>query len=448
MAIGLHFFLRWNFERSFSKYVQNQELEQLDKISERLTNHFKLNRSWDFLIGNHHLWQRLHRDMDQPPGKPPRRARMPNPTQPSMSPPHQLGPRLVLLDVNKKLIIGGQKNPGGLELRSVYYKDRIIAYLGVNPPKTLLYARDRYFVKDQTSFFVLITFGMVIFSILLSYPVTMHLLRPINALTNGTRRLIAGQFKSRIKITTRDELGLLSKDFNTLAASLEKNELNRQQLVADTSHELRTPLAILRAEVEAIQDGIRLPSKENIAALHGEIMHLERLIGDLYALSKSDAGSLNYKKTDINIIEILGNTIDLFEKRLENKGLRIEKCLALNKPFILLADADRIQQLFTNILENSLRYTESPGTVKISQESISRHLVITFEDSAPNVPVAQLSNLFDRLYRVEESRNRATGGSGLGLAICKNIVDAHEGEIVAEPSTLGGVLIKISLPIK
>lgn len=454
VALGLHTFLRWNFDRGFSKYIQNQELEQLDRLSERLIDQYKTHGSWQFIINNHQGWRRLHNDtasskLIKKHPRPIKKGNIP-PNPPPYQNPTDIGPRLVLFDVDKNWVIGAEGFPDSrenLELRPISDNDVTIGYLGLVSAKEFRYERDRHFVKDQTDAFAMIAIFMIALSLLLSYPVTMHLLRPIHALKKGTRELIAGKFKTRIPITTGDELGHLSTDFNSLATTLDKNEQSRRQWVADISHELRTPLTILRGEVEAIQDGIRKPEPDTIEALHGEIMHLERLVGDLYELSMSDAGALNYKRVKVYPVTILQNTIDSFSHRTGFNDLAINTDIESSTPFTILADPDRLQQLFVNILENSLRYTDYPGRIKSSLTVTNQNMVVTFEDSSPGVAPEKLPRIFNRFFRVEESRNRKSGGAGLGLAICKNIVEAHQGDITAESSHLGGILITITIPI-
>lgn len=454
VATSLHSFLRWNFGRGFSKYVQSQELEQLDKLSEELTSLYEKNSNWQVLVGNHSLWRQLHNAMASSSQKTERkdmgkRERRRPPHFPPHGEPNDIGPRLILFDLNKNRVIGGEDSPGNLnnlELRPITDGENTLGYLALIPVKELQYDRDKSFVKKQTDFFALIAVFMVALSLLLSYPVTMHLLRPVNALKKGTRKLIAGRFKTRIPVTTTDELGQLSYDFNILAKTLEKNEQNRQQWVADISHELRTPLAILRGEVEAIQDGIRQPEPQVIDAVHGEIMHLERMVGDLYELSMSDIGALNYKRVDVDPIAILAGTVELFEQRVGSQELSVNIHLPVEAPCSVVADPDRLQQLFINLLENSLRYTDLPGKIEITLEIVQTNIIISFEDSSPGISPEQLPKLFDRLYRGEGSRNRGTGGAGLGLAICKNIVEAHQGKIMADNSPLGGILIQVEIP--
>ena len=460
VAVGLFFFLQWSFDRGFLNYVKSQELEQLDRLAYQLTGYYTQQGNWQFIAENHPLWQQVHRDTSPFPQEKERGHLQdekifanipPLPPRGILPPraPRNLGPRIVLFDANKKWIIGGPADVNlrsNLTMRPIIHEEKTIGYLGLIPFSELSHSRDLLFVEQQTESFVLITIVMVGLSLLLTFPVTISLLRPINSLTRGTRQLIAGHFKTRIPVSTGDELGRLSDDFNILAKTLEKNEKNRQLWVADISHELRTPLAVLRGEVEALQDGIRQPEPDTIAALHGEIIHLERMVNDLYELSMSDIGALNYKRVEVNPAGILAGTIELFEQRVMQKGLELITELSDNTICSLVADPDRLHQLFTNLLENSLRYTDAPGIVKIKLEILKKLVVIHFQDSSPGVAPDQYARLFDRLYRVEESRNRDTGGAGLGLAICKNIVEAHQGTIDTDSSPFGGIWVKIQLP--
>ncbi|MGB3211740.1 MAG: ATP-binding protein [Desulforhopalus sp.] len=459
VGASLFFFLQWNFDRGFLNYVKSQELEQMDRLSGQLSAYYNHHGNWQFITQNHPLWQRLHTNALSPPqmgegfGNLGRENRGASPSPPpGLMPPRDprgLGPRIILFDADKKRIIGGPSSDVGknLSLRPISYEEKVIGYLGLMPVREISYSGDLLFLEQQTESFILITVVIVALSLLLSYPVTIQLLRPINALTEGTRKLIAGQFKTRIPVTTGDELGRLSDDFNILAMTLEKNEHNRQQWVADISHELRTPLSVLRGEIEALQDGIRQAEPQTVDAIHREIMRFERLVGDLYELSMSDIGALNYKYMEVNPVGILQETTEMFEQRFRQKELKLSTDLEVAVSSLILADPDRLQQLFANLLENSLRYTDAPGRLEVKLEREKDYLAIHFLDSCPGVSSGQLPKLFDRLYRVERSRNRGTGGVGLGLAICKNIVEAHQGRIEAGKSPLGGVWVKIKLPL-
>lgn len=462
VAIALVYFLQWNFDRGFLNYVNNQELEQLDLLQKRLIGLYADQGDWSFMVENHELWQQLHGEIRYSHrGKglndlasafpPPPLHGKPRPPQASQMPPppggpDRIGPRLMLLDNDKQKIIGGlPARDKRMALHPMHYQSRVIGYLGVIPVKELSDAGDLLFVEQQTVSFILVTGVMILLSLLVSLSITSHLLRPINALIEGTRKLISGWFTTRIPVTTGDELGTLSAHFNNLALTLEENEKARQQWVADISHELRTPLAILQGEVEAMQDGIEATDAQSLESLHSEILHLGRLVNDLYELSMTDIGALNYKKIAVDPIAILMETYELFEQRFHKQGLSV-RYLGEENGAPILADPDRLQQLFTNVLENSLRYTSSPGEVEVHAGATNEAIHLTFMDSGPGVTADQLPRVFDRLFRAEKSRSREKGGAGLGMAICKNIVEAHLGIIQADHSPLGGLKVTITLP--
>ena len=221
----------------------------------------------------------------------------------------------------------------------------------------------------------------------------------------------------------------------------------RRQWISDVSHELRTPLAILRGEIEALQDGVRKPDAQTFGSLHSEVVRIGGLVDDLHFLFALDSQNLVLERTKLDAVEVLGDVVALFRRRLEERGLRLDVRVEEGTTARIDGNEDRLKQVFGNILENALRYADAPGTLRIRALSSEGELRIRFEDSGPGVPQASLGRLFDRLYRVDSPRSRESGGSGLGLAICKQIVEAFDGSIAAESSTLGGLSITIDFPL-
>jgi two-component system, OmpR family, sensor histidine kinase BaeS len=213
------------------------------------------------------------------------------------------------------------------------------------------------------------------------------------------------------------------------------------------SHELRTPLAIIRGELEALEDGVRRFDAEAIKSLQMEVGTLSKLIDDLYQLSLADLGAMVYRKTDLDIGRLLANTTEVFQERFRKADMTLELRLPAT-PVTIYADENRLHQLFSNLIENSLRYTNAGGCLRIECSAAGGALTIELMDSAPGVDEKNLPRLFERFYRVEASRNRASGGAGLGLAICRAIVEAHDGAIAAQPSPLGGLWLTIRLPLE
>ena len=447
VAGGLFFFLQWSFDRGFLNYINSQELRQLDVMAEELATFYRKTGSWMGLQDNHFLWMDMQRQVFRP--KLPENA-ADLPTGPP--PPHEpsgITRRLVLLDGDGNRIIGG----GPFELESDFTTLPIqsgavtVGHLGLIPITEVSSTGELRFVKEQQTTFALVAVMMLAISTIFTFPVAIHLLQPINSLTEGTMRLIGGKFSTRIPVTRSDELGRLSEHFNILAMTLEKNEDSRRRWIADISHELRTPLAVLRGELEALLDGIRSTGPETLEPLHGEILHMERLVGDLYELSMSDIGALTYRKVPMDAVGILQGAVELFEKRYAEKGLEIVLDIPGAPVPLLLGDPDRMQQLFSNLLENSLKYTDAPGTLTIRIRGTDRRITFSFEDSAPGVTAEQLPLLFERLYRTDPSRQKRRCGAGLGLAICTNIVEAHQGTISSYNSPEGGLGIRVELPV-
>ena len=226
---------------------------------------------------------------------------------------------------------------------------------------------------------------------------------------------------------------------------LERTERSRREWVADVSHELRTPLATVRAEVEALQDGVRPLSPQAVDSLHLDIIRLGRLVDDLYDLSRSDLGALSYHKESLDPSAVLRADLQALSSEFEKPRIAIE--LNADAGVRVHGDADRLAQLFRNILTNSLRYTDADGRLKVDVVRDCDWVIVSFEDSSPGVPAADLPHLLERFHRVERSRNRGTGGAGLGLTICESIAAAHGGRIEVRHGLLGGLGVQVWLPV-
>jgi two-component system sensor histidine kinase BaeS len=220
----------------------------------------------------------------------------------------------------------------------------------------------------------------------------------------------------------------------------------RREYMADISHELRTPLAVLRGELEAMEDGIHPVTPEALRALQAEVGALTQLVADLHELALADVGALTHQKEDLDLTDFLARDAEAWRARCEGAGLTLTLRLPA-QPLCLSADPARLRQLLHNLLDNALRYTAAGGELHLTLASGDGCAEIAVEDSPPGVPDELLPRLFERFFRVERSRGRAGGGSGLGLAICQSIAQAHGGSIEARHSPLGGLGIHIRLPL-
>ncbi|MDD2851414.1 MAG: ATP-binding protein [Desulfuromonadaceae bacterium] len=458
--------MQWNISRGFLKFINSVEQSGVSRLTGKLEEFYRSEQKWDLLRSDPARWNRLIAvSMPQVgpphgsnwPAPPPPEERMPDGPPPQHIPDENHGPmqprishdfeqRIFLLDGSKNVLINNAKVTVDTTVTPLLYQGRIIGYLGLSPRQIIADAPQQRFLREQKLALGLTAGVVVLLASALSLLLARRLVKPIQELTHATHQLAAGSFAVRVPVAAHDELGQLARDFNALAVTLEQGELTRRQWVADISHELRTPLSILRGEIEALQDGIRQPTTDTINSLHSEVMHLVRLVDDLYQLSLSDVGALTYRKSELDLASVLEGTVMPFRSDFLSKNISLELKIPENCGVSFFGDSERLHQLFSNLLDNSLKYTDSGGRLQVALHVDNSKITIDFNDSAPNVPETELGRLFERLYRVESSRNRLTGGAGLGLAICRNIVTAHNGNIMAQASSMGGLWIRIELP--
>ena len=410
---------RFSFQSGFFGYLNHVESQSLESFAARLGDEYRRNGDWGFLQGDYGRLRGL--------------AAAPQPVQ-----------RLALLDAEKRTVVGNPDLGDGASIRPVLVDDRVVGWIARSPFRRISTAADLAFQQEQLRAAWIIAAFALALAALVAVVLARAFLQPIRRVADATHRLAAGDYATRVAIGSRDELGRLAEDFNRLAEALARNEELRRRFMADVSHELRTPIAVLRAGLEALEDGVRPLTRESVASLQGEVAALGKLVEDLYQLALADVGALSYRKERIDLAEPLEQAVEPFAARLSERGLRLESNFAPGLK--VTADADRLAQAFRNLLENSARYTDTGGKVRVTARRNGSGIKIDFEDSAPGVPADALPHLFERFYRVEGSRSRANGGAGLGLAIVRSVVEAHGGAIDAGASPLGGLRVTISLP--
>ncbi|MFK8067663.1 MAG: ATP-binding protein [Gammaproteobacteria bacterium] len=451
LVIAIAFVLaQISFREDFSGYLKEQEKNQVELLSERLAEGYQEAGSWKFLTERPRLLRLIIRESfrneHQPFPPPPRK----NEIRPSFKPDrnfkaHPMS-RYAILDEAKNKVIGSIKKGPSIDDYPIKLNDQIIGYLRIRSVSNFTNKLNRRFIDSQLHSLIGIAILGFILSLIAAWLLSNYFRKRFIQLTDIANDLTAGKFDQRIEVTHDDELSDLGRNFNVLADTLDKNRQAQKRWIADISHELRTPLSILSGEVEALQDGVRPLDQNSINSLANEATHLNRLVNDLYQLSLSDLGKLDYQKSRTDLSDILNRVIDQYQPRLEKQNLTLG-ILINSEPVFISGDEQRLVQLFSNLLENTIKYTDQNGQVIIACEQDQNNAVVRFEDSSPGIPKENLSKIFDRLYRVENSRNRKTGGAGLGLAIATSIVEAHQGEIIASNSDLGGLKIKIKIPL-
>lgn len=459
LLISMHWAVRISFERGFIDYIKRGNEQRLQLLSDALAEQYAQHGNWRFLRNNDRFIFQILRSFEhdnnedrQPPGPPgpdgePGREPDRGPGRGGM-PPHGWRTQFWVVDQNARVLVGPREAvPHDGSRRGIIVNGMEVGAVIASPVERLTRNTDINFDQQQRRTSWLIVGLATLLAALATFPLARGLLAPVRRLVDGTHKLAAGDFSTRVPANSSDELGRLAKDFNQLASTLEKNQQMRRDLMADISHELRTPLAVLRGELEAIQDGVRKFTPESVTSLQAEVATLTKLVDDLHQLSMSDEGALAYQKSAVDIISLVEIAADAFRERLASRGLTLNLALSAESATVF-GDPDRLMQLFNNLLENSLRYTDSGGQVLIRTALDVQNIVLEFADSGPGVTDEQLARLCERFYRTEGSRNRASGGSGLGLAICANIVTAHGGKLNVGHSPFGGVSIKVELPLE
>ncbi len=221
----------------------------------------------------------------------------------------------------------------------------------------------------------------------------------------------------------------------------------KNQLLAEVSHELRTPLSVLHLKVEALQHNLVKDVDASYEGLITKIGEINGLISDIYQLAQSDIGALDLNIQSLQAVTTINTWFIEFAEIIERNGFESQQSIQLTSNLAFDADSEKVKQVLCNLIYNSIAYTDKPGTISLSVINKDNYLSFRVEDSSPGVEKDDLSRIFERLFRVESSRSRATGGSGLGLSICSSIIEAHKGTIVAKNSKLGGLAVTVKLPI-
>jgi two-component system sensor histidine kinase BaeS len=471
----------WNLRSGFGEYLRLRDDDQLTRFVQLLERRAAADPSMNWLRGNREAQRDLMDELsgrpiqprigrpEEPPdesGEPPPRRRPPppglgglgggRPPPPRPAVAGNIADRIVVRDVRGDWLAGRRQPPHlARTVRAVQVNGADVAFveLSAEPEPEGMDAR---FLQRQTTGLLLTGLGTIAMALLAAWWVAGHWSRPLRQLQLATHRIARGEAGVRIAVpaipgASRSgavEIDELVTDVNAMVVALAKLEASRRHWIAQISHELRTPLAVLRGEMESIEDGARQPTPAVMASLREEVAQLTRLVDDLHTLAVADLGQLPCHFTAGDANTALARMVRRFETRAGQLGL----VLAIQPADAAIRahwDFGRVEQLLSNLLENSLRYTRAPGQVKVHWRVLGDVLQLTVEDSAPGVAAAQLDQLFDPLFRVDSARTR-TGqhGSGLGLSIVRAIAQAHGGTISANASRLGGLAVQVSLPLQ
>ena len=460
----------------FVAFLQQQERSQVKQLVPELASWYSEHGSWDELISNPRQFYDLAvaallkgtktqfetgQERNTPLSREGRRGQLfpgsgPGTQRPG-PPGSRRGPgaggryalpqRLFLLDGDKTPLIGEiPQEFNQNELLPIKTSDANVGWLGIATIRGIKLPEEEAFItRQRNNLLIGLGLGLAV-AVLLAWLLSRHLSRPVNEVAEGIRALAAGNFKNRLDTKGSDEIAKLGDDLNRLASALQEHETTRKRWMSDMAHELRTPLAIISGELEAMSDGIRPLDKEHLGSVREEVKHLSALVDDLHKLTLTDSGALAYKMQSVDLNELVQMTVDSMQGRASIKDLELGYA-SPRRPVNLQGDEQRLRQLLHNLLDNAVRYTDAGGRISIALNKNHQQAQLIISDTAPGASMEECERLFERLFRMEGSRNRNSGGSGLGLAICRNIVEAHGGQISAKPGPHGGLIITTTLPL-
>lgn len=464
-ALAMGFATRISFQQGFANYLLELEQNRISFLKFELEEEYALRGNWNF-VHEERAWRRfLHRF-----SRPGDEQRLKESGKKTLRETLSLAERtrrywenahlrstLGLLLPDKKTLVAGHRPIAGATWLALTSDGTTVGWLTREPIGSVAAAVDLRFHEEQLTAFILIMLLGIALAAVAALLMAKTLITPIKRLADTSNRLATGDFTARVspappaetdvtKLAEEyDELAVLAGQFNAMAAALEEHEQARRTFMAEIAHDLRTPLAVLRGEIEALEDGVRPVNAESLHSLSAEVEMLGRLIDDIHTLSLADLGKLQYEKTSVDLTRCLALILSSSEDRIAARSLSLESHLP-DGVITICADSARITQVIRNVIENSMRYTDAGGKIVVSCREEAGEAIITVCDTAPGVPDAELPRLFERFHTGDPARNRKYSGSGLGLAICRTLMQAHGGDIRALQSPLGGLQVRINLP--
>lgn len=294
--------------------------------------------------------------------------------------------------------------------------------------------------------FFILSFILAILTIIIGLLLTRRVVTPLSEVIAASQAVANGKLNTRVKPEGPDDLQALSESFNQMAETLERNEMERRNMLADIAHELRTPLTVLRGRLEGIIDGIYEPNSAVIGPALESTYLLERLVEDLRLLTLAESRQLQFEVREINISNLLERVVDLFSAQAAEKQILID-LKSTSPDLVIPLDSQRTEQAIGNLINNALHYTPAKSHIWLSLEKFKDTIHLTVNDTGPGVLEEDLPFIFDRFWRKDKSRNRNSGGTGLGLAITKQLIEAQGGKIWAEINQQGGLTMQIKFDL-
>ncbi len=368
------------------------------------------------------------------------------------------GRRIILTDSNgvvvadsQRELLGKQYHPETAETR--LSMPRLPSRMGmipgtvyISPEASMDFPSPLGLSQATTRFLLWGTALAVVIALILTFFLSRGISAPVKALTLAATRLGRGDLSQRVQLKDGGEMGELAQAFNSMASDLERAEKLQRNMVADAAHELRTPLSNIRGYLEAIHDGVVAPDKATIHSLQEEALLLSRLVDDLQELALAEAGELKIDRQPGDLAALIHQAVAGMLVKATAKGIALSADLPVVLPSVDI-DAYRIGQVLRNLLENAVVHTTGGGRITAAAVRQGNYIEVSVTDTGEGIPAEDLPYIFERFYRVDKSRARATGSSGLGLTITKRLVEAHGGQIRANSELGKGSRFSFTIPV-
>ncbi len=337
--------------------------------------------------------------------------------------------------------------PDAHQLRIVSPTGTLLGVATLTPSPALINSASRNNFAGIVADALLVAAGAsFVVALLLSFVLSHTITGPITAVISAARKLQRGDLGARVKVAASGELAELAHSFNAMADGLDEANQQRQQMVADVAHELRTPLTILRGYLEALADGVIAPTPDALRGVHTEAVHLQHLVEDLQDLALAESKQLVMDRTAVEVPGLVRGIVDGFALQAREKNIDLSAAFEGQVPTIT-GDARRLGEVLRNLVANALAYTPAGGRVDVRVRPTQEGGVeVAVADTGIGIGPQDLANVFERFYRTDKSRTRATGGAGLGLTIAKRLVEAHGGRIGVESEPGRGSRFWFTLP--
>ncbi len=365
-----------------------------------------------------------------------------------------MGNRLLLVDENGRVLADTENEMVGQQLTAGLLRDNGVSIISSGQPVGTVLVTSGVQSATQNAYFLQRVNQAILLSLLAAGSLALvfggliawRVVRPLRRLTAAAQGIAAGDLAQRVDISPGDEMGDLALAFNQMAERLSRAEVLRRQMTADIAHELRTPLTVIQGNIEALQDGVFPLSIEALDPILDKTALLNRLVEDLRQLTLAETGQLSLDKQPTDLHALTLQTIEAFQPATVERSINLEIDSPPNLPLVQ-ADRQRVQQVLMNLLSNALRYTPDGGTITV-RLAAGKQMRVVVQDQGPGISPDALPNVFERFYRVEQGRTRATdgSGSGLGLAVARSLVEAHGGQIGVESLPSLGAAFWFTLP--